>query len=249
MDLREMPQGGTGARHPWEVSRLRFFTRILEEHGKLSNVHRALDAGAGDGWFSSELTRHLPSDATITCWDAHYTAEQLARFGRGPVGRQTFTTELPSGPYDLLLLLDVLEHVQDDDAFLARLVDLLNAGAVALISVPAWQALYTEHDRRLRHHRRYSPARAERVLRGAGLVVESRGGLFHSLLLARGWEWLREKIRPAAESEHIGASRHGPLVSAAAEGILTVDNGLSHFCERHGVDLPGLSWWALCRKP
>src|ERR1700677_359495 len=121
MDLCEITQGN-GRRHPWEVSRLRFFTRVLQDQRRLGGVHRVLDAGAGDGWFSSQLAQRLPGDSSITCWDAHYTAEQLATL-RASSRRQTFTTELPTTRFDLLLLLDVLEHVEDDAPFLKRLVD------------------------------------------------------------------------------------------------------------------------------
>jgi hypothetical protein len=250
MDLCEIPQG-TFQRHPWEVARLRFFARVLRSHGVLARTHRVLDAGAGDGWFSGQLLRDLPADARIVCWDAHYAPEQLARFNAAG-GAQSFTASWPEGRFDLLLLLDVLEHVEDDRGFLGKLVDALEPGAATLISVPAWQALYTEHDRRLKHFRRYAPGQALEVLRGSGLVLEAQGGLFHSLLAARGLAWAKEKLAPPAPSgsaEDLGTWRHGPLLTRAVQGALELDNRLSHLLSARHLDVPGLSWWALCRKP
>ncbi len=247
MDLSEIPRD-RAARHPWEVSRQRFFAGVLAEVGPAALA--VLDAGAGDGWFSSQLGPVLPADVRITCWDAEYTAQQLADFNaRG--SRQTFTAGLPSGTFDLLLLLDVLEHVEDDAKFLRSLVERLAPGGWALISVPAWQQLYTSHDRRLRHFRRYSPRQATAVLRTSGLDVQSSGGLFHGLLAARGLSWLRERIRPPRESDvaaHDLGWRRGPLVTGAVQGALALDNRLSSTLAARGLDVPGLSWWALCQR-
>lgn len=57
---------------------------------------------------------------------------------------------------DAYLLMDVLEHVEDDVGLLGRLVEGLEAGAIVLVTVPADEALWSEQDIRLGHHRRYS---------------------------------------------------------------------------------------------
>jgi SAM-dependent methyltransferase len=246
MDLREIPQGDW-ARHPWEVSRLQFFARILEG---VVGAHRVLDAGAGDGWFSANARNALPAGAEVICWDSQYSPEQLIQFNQRAAG-QRFTAELPAGPFDLLILLDVLEHVEDDKSFLRRLVERLELGATALISVPAWQGLFTSHDRYLRHYRRYSPDEAARVIQTAGLEVCSSGGLFHGLLLARGLAWAGEQLRANPddrESTHDLGWRHGPLLTRATHTALRLDNRLSHAFARRGLQVPGLSWWALCRR-
>jgi SAM-dependent methyltransferase len=260
MDLSELPQGSF-QRHPWENSRQRFFTAVLASSGSLERTHHVLDAGAGDGWFSAQLLTSLPRDAQVLCWDAHYTTEQLQRLSHSST-QQRFTAELPKalapseGAFDLLLLLDVLEHVEDDLAFLRGLVESLRDGARALISVPAWSALYSRHDRRLRHFRRYQPQQCADVIARAGLRIERRGGLFHSLLGPRAATRLREQWSPrdddnavGAEPSEVGAWRHGRLLTRAVEGALALDNACSQLFSRWGVDVPGLSWWALCQKP
>jgi SAM-dependent methyltransferase len=245
MDLREMPQGAF-ARHPWEVARLRFFARLIRH----SNIRasRVLDGGAGDGWFSQELVAHLPGDASVTCFDTGYTDERLARLSRGG-GRQTFTRAMPDGPFDLLLLMDVLEHVEDDVTFLRGLASLLEPGAPALVSVPAWPLLFTAHDRRLLHFRRYTPAGALALLRGSGLSVEAKGGLFHGPLAVRALASIYERAvgRPEADDGGELGWRRGPLVTRVVERALELDNDVSCFLSRRGHDVPGLSWWALCR--
>jgi hypothetical protein len=101
----------------------------------------------------------------------------------------------------------------------------------------------------LRHFRRYAPTEAAAVLEGAGLEILARGGLFHSLLPLRALTTLRERLlgRPS----HVETSlewRHGARLGAAVDAFLRVDNALSHRLSDAGIDAPGLSFWALCRK-
>src|SRR4030095_9935198 len=92
----------------------------------------------------------------------------------------------PTGTFDLVLLLDVIEHVEDDAGFLdGSIVPHLAPGGVLIVSVPAYQGLYSSHDDALAHHRRYSPGRLRAVLEPR-LDVAARGGLFASLLPLRG---------------------------------------------------------------
>src|SRR5690606_29757553 len=143
-----------------------------------------LDCGAGDGWFSSRLRAELPAVRSVTCLDAHYDDAQIARFSAS-YPELAFTRQKPESGFDLVLALDVMEHVEDDVAFARDLASSLRPGGFMLVSVPAWQALFGRHDTYLRHYRRYSPSRCDAVLREAGLRVVRRGGAFHSLVLPR----------------------------------------------------------------
>lgn len=57
----------------------------------------------------------------------------------------------------LVTLMDVLEHVDDDIGLLAAIVESINVGASVLITVPADMTLWSEHDVALGHYRRYEP--------------------------------------------------------------------------------------------
>lgn len=254
MDLRETQtlraSGWAGARHPWEIARLQFFQAVLRDAGRLSGTQRLLDAGAGDAWFASALCADLPPEAEVVGWDSEYDP------GKPPLGlplRLELTRDRPQGAFDLVLLLDVLEHVQDDRAFLAELVrENVEAGGWLLFSVPAWQGLYTQHDAWLQHHRRYAPAEARAVLRAAGLEVVRSGGLFHSLLLPRAVTRVAEFVAPPdARRPHAPAIAwpHGRWLTAAVQAALAVDNQASAWLAAAGRDVPGLTWWALCRRP
>lgn len=248
MDLRET---GMHARHPWEIARWEFFGAVLQRHGLLSHTRAVLDGGAGDAWFSSQLLQRLAGDAQIHCWDSEYTPEIMADLQAMLPERLHLSPQRPAGQFDLLTLLDVLEHVPDDRAFLGDLVSQsLAPGGYALISVPAWQPLFTQHDRFLHHCRRYSPEQGLAVLQGAGLEVLEQGGLFHALMLPRALEKARELLIPP-RGDHRPAIhwRGGRWLTQGVQALLQADNALSHWAARTGNPLPGLSWYALARKP
>jgi hypothetical protein len=125
-----------------------------------------------------------------------------------------------------------------------------------LISVPAWQWLYSEHDRQLQHHRRYSAKRLARLLEDAGLEPLRGGGLFHTPLLARSASTALAALGRLVDRHRApdggGAPEglqwnHGAIVSALADSMLRLDTHLSRFMTDRAVWLPGLSEWALCQ--
>ncbi len=248
MDLAER-KGSFSTRHPWEVARAEFFLRLLQRHGLLEGDDEWLDAGAGDAWFGRQLRRVLPPAACITCWDINYTPEDLEAVA-GPESEDiSFVADRPTKRFDRILMLDVIEHVEDDVGFVAATVgDLLVEDGLMLVSVPAHQSLYSSHDRALHHHRRYAPVECRRLLEHAGLAVLSSGGLFASLLPVRIGQVLVERVRPVRSlSSGVGEWHAGRASTGALTRALIADGRLSLLLSERGFSLPGLSYWALCR--
>ena len=94
----------------------------------------------------------------------------------------------PHGSFDTVLLLDVLEHLDDDVDFLAKVAALVAPGGRIVIAVPAFQFLWSKHDETFEHRRRYSARQLEEVVRGAGLVPE-RKSYTNSLLFPVAAVW------------------------------------------------------------
>ena len=250
MDLIEP---AAGQRHPWEVRRAAFFAGVLRK--ALAGRARldVLDVGAGDAYFASGLSAAVPGIRSVTCYDPNYDAETLLRLG-GMYPSLAFRRSRPEQPSSVVLMLDVLEHVDDDESFITEVVrDCVSTDGLVLVSVPAWQALSTRHDDFLVHHRRYAPATCDRLLVGAGLEILKRGGAFHSLVLPRAATALREKVAsrtaklPALAESNI-AWNHGSVVTGLVTGALHLDNLASRVFARAGVNVPGLSYWALTRR-
>ncbi len=154
MDLSEIPDRVL-CRHPWEKARFRFFKKILDPILKRELPLRVLDVGAGDGWMSFQLNNYLPTSSDIVCWDINYTLNMIQELAKDSPNQVKFISEKPSGKFDIVLALDVLEHIEDDGSFLKLLVtENLAANGFLLASVPAWKLLFGNHDRFLKHYRR-----------------------------------------------------------------------------------------------
>jgi SAM-dependent methyltransferase len=247
MDLRER-RGGHHVRHPWEVARSRFFLEVLARHGAFHRAADWLDVGAGDAWLGEELQRRLPGGSTVVGWDINYDAEDLAPRAL-PAGMR-LTAQRPLGPFGGVLLLDVIEHVRDDRAFVAGIVgELVDPGGWVLVSVPAHPVLFSDHDRFLHHFRRYRPSQCRAVLEGAGVEILASGGVFHTLLAVRALQVAMGRLiprdRPAAG---VGGWRAGPTLTAVVTGALHLDIHISLQAAERGWQLPALSYWVLGRR-
>lgn len=245
MDLRERGPGARQAptvRHPWEVARAALLIDRLRA-GVVTRDSRVLDVGAGDGWLAAELQRAV--GCTVACWDEHYTAaDEAALRTRGLAASRA----PPPGHFDVALLFDVLEHADDDQVLLRAALERVRPGARVMVTVPAWPALFSAHDRALHHRRRYAPARCRALLEGAGLRIDEGGGLFHALLMARTLAVLAERAGlPWVSSEAgIGQWRHGSLLTGALVAALRAEQRVSVLAAQHRLAVPGLSYFALC---
>jgi len=72
--------------------------------------------------------------------------------------------------FDTVVMLDVLEHIEDDLAILRRLHDALVPGGTLVAKVPAMPSLYGAADRAVGHHRRYTRRALDRAFTGAGFA-------------------------------------------------------------------------------
>jgi SAM-dependent methyltransferase len=255
MDLTELP-ATPFRRHPWEVARARFFAQLVAGGGDVPAAQpiQVLDVGAGDGYLGRQVLQELPPGSGVTCVDANYGDDvELARLASPPVPGLTFARARPAGRFDVVLLLDVIEHVADDRAFLEEILEAsLQPDGFVVVSVPAWDLLYGQHDLALKHFRRYQPGQCRALLQACRLAIVREGGLFHSLLFPRILQRIAEAARGARRQAqrpaNLGEWRAGGLLSSLVTRALDVDTRLSAQLARLGYALPGLSYWALARR-
>lgn len=250
MDLSERPTGPF-QRHPWETSRSRFFSSLVGRFAPPDKPIRILDVGAGDGWFAHQLLPKIPPGTRILCWDPHYSEDVLSALATGSHDSVRFSATKPAERFTFLLLLDVLEHIDDDRTFLESLVqENLEKGGRVIVSVPAWQWLFGQHDERLKHYRRYSPRACRFLIQECGLKIMRSGGLFHCFLPIRFVTELGHRI-----SKTSGANgpeplqwRYGFASSRLVESLLFIDNAISSVASGLRLQIPGTSWWAVCER-
>jgi len=233
------------------MSRVRAVKALLDGATPGGRPLRALDLGCGDGYVADQVFGARP-EVTAALVDVHLTSQAMAGMDSHG-GRFTFhgsLEETGDGKFDIITMLDVLEHEEDDLALLRRVADRLADDGVMLLTVPAFQSLFSRHDIFLRHYRRYSLGRLTAVARAAGLAPEIRGYLFTSLLLPRLAAVVTQRLGLGRSGEARGVSgwSGGRVVTGLISGLLTAENSVLMSLARLGVRFPGLTAWMLCRK-
>lgn len=167
-------------RHWWFVGRRRIVSGLIERFVTRPTVVRILEAGCGYGGnlamletFGDTYAFEFDSDARV---HATSLASRPVAFGCLPdnIG---FADE----SFDLVAILDVLEHIDDDVASLRTLSERLSVGGSLVITVPAVPWLWSDHDVLHHHKRRYTKAMLRERLSEAGLKV-NKIAYFNSLL-------------------------------------------------------------------
>jgi len=168
------------SRHWWYRARREILGRLIERRLRLPADARILEIGCGTGHNLPMLGRFGQVDGIEIDEEARAIAS--ARLGR-PVGLAPLP-ELPGvadGSYDLVALLDVIEHVEDDGAALRSVARKLRPGGRILITVPAHPWMWSAHDVANHHFRRYTRKALRGLIERSGLRVELIG-YFNSIL-------------------------------------------------------------------
>jgi SAM-dependent methyltransferase len=166
--------------HWWYRGRRRVIRAQLDQL-PLPQGARVLDAGCGSGRTLQELVDY----GTVQGVELDTEAAEVARsrgHGEVLVGRLE-ELPFPEATFDLITCLDVIEHTPDDRATLAELRRVCRPGGWLLVTVPAYQALWSFHDEANHHFRRYSRRMLADAAVSSGWTV-ARMTSFNSLLLA-----------------------------------------------------------------
>ncbi len=195
---------------------------------------RVLDVGSADG----------PSVPWLR-GDHHVTVDLDPRGLRPGEGVCASALSLPfrDGSFDLASAFDVVEHCEPESVALAELGRVLAPGGRLLLSVPAYQWAWSDHDVRAGHHRRYTRPRLVSAVEDAGFVVRRASYGFAGVFPLFAAERLARRVRKPADTHAL------PEPSTAVERVLL---GLSRAEARwlRGHDAPfGSSVFLAADKP
>jgi SAM-dependent methyltransferase len=166
--------------HWWFVGRRKIIRALIERFRPKPGRLAVLEVGCGTGSNIALLQEFGTVDAIEP--DDHARAFSEQRTGIAIKGGYLPNVPLEDGRYDLIVLLDVLEHIPDDHGALVALKTKLAPGGRLLLTVPAMPTLWSGHDVAHHHQRRYTAKTLEAVVQGAGFRTIHRGA-FNSLLL------------------------------------------------------------------
>ncbi len=196
MDVKELSQLSAPPEKHWYYS-AKF--ALLADAVAGMRARTITDIGAGSGVFARLLLERTDC-REATCVDPAYEMDQdedvhgkLLKFRRSPAGDKC----------DLALLMDVLEHVDDDVALLSDVSSNLASGTPFFVTVPAFQFLWSAHDEFLEHRRRYTAQSLRRTLEGANLKIESIRYYYAAILPAVALVRLVSRARPPKEGSDL----------------------------------------------
>lgn len=154
--------------HWWFRARHEIIISTIEKIHKLRQGDSILDIGCGSGAF---LEYFQKQGCKVTGIDSSYRAVErcrargLANVIQGDVGYM----KMPQDGFDIVTMFDVLEHIDDDMHFLQTVRTLMQPKGCVLITVPAFQWLWTSHDEKNHHKRRYKADQILDLLNVSGL--------------------------------------------------------------------------------
>lgn len=129
-----------------------------------------LEIGCGGGAVAARLAgAHDYLGVELDAVSATAAARRLATVGRGEVRHGDLSVVEPGRTFDLVLALEVIEHIEDDLAAATAWIDRLRPGGSLIISTPAYRSRYGPMDELVGHFRRYEPDGLVALLRDAGL--------------------------------------------------------------------------------
>lgn len=234
MDIKEIDVLGDAiAEHWYYAAKAKALSAYLEGVA----FSRILDVGAGSGFFSRHLLDTTDASEAL-CVDPHYPDERDETHNGKPI---RFRREARGFDADLILMMDVLEHV-DDDVGLLQHYSTANPGARVLITVPAFSFLWSGHDVFLEHKRRYTLGTLAPVVRSAGLNVERASYAFAPVFPIAAALRLADRARGKKHAPQSQLKRHHPLINALLGGLCALERpfvrtntvaGLSAFCLAH----------------
>lgn len=259
MDLREAKfttEPTAARRHPWERARCEVVIDLLQRHLGLGiqAARTALDMGCGDAWLVDRIAQRLPQHRYLGV-DTALVEPQLSEQQQQYQGRvDLYTTldqaaaKLADTPVDVVFLLDVIEHIEDEVAFLRWMQTFpqITAQTAFVITVPAFQGLFCAHDEFLLHYRRYTRRSLQQALQNAGLRSRHDGYFFSSLIPPRVLQVALEKTglrRP--DPNGVGQWQGSEAATRAITRILQTDYRLGQSLRKAGLHLPGLSTFSI----
>lgn len=203
----------------WYRARAELLQAALEPY--VGTPKRLLDVGSADGpsvsWLRGRAEQHVSLDV------------DPRGLAAGGVCGSAIQLPFADRVFDVVAAFDVIEHCEPESKALAEVARVLTPGGRLLMSVPAYQWAWSNHDNWNHHHRRYTRKRAVAAVSAAGLEVHrvtyAFAATFPMFAVSRLGDRIKERGKSTPKLPKGGVPPL-PEVSAAVERVLLAASGL-----------------------
>jgi SAM-dependent methyltransferase len=226
----------------WHLGRLKIIETYINKAFPNRRDLKFLNVGSGTGGTIDTLEQFGQVDNVDTSMDAIKFMKQQ---GYKNI-RKVANINLPfkSKTYDIVGAFDVLEHIEDEIGALQEWGRVLKEGGAIVVTVPAYQWLWSGHDISLHHKRRYTTSRLARATKQAGLKADKKSyAIVFSLPLVTGFRFINKALGRKTDSETSYVNVPG-FVNAVFTKILYGEASL----HKHMTFWAGTSVIAILRK-
>ncbi len=222
-DLTALHEEAAGDSHPIDLASR---DNAITQAKKYISTDQAviMEIGCSSGFLIRDLTRAFPESIIV---GADVVKDPLYRLAKTLPGIPLIRFDLlkcplPNKSVDVLIMLNVLEHIEDDVLALQNAFNLLKPGGTLITEVPAGKYLYDSYDTELHHFRRYSASELQSKLTKAGFKVCRKSHLgfvlfpaFAAVKLMN--KWLPFRQNKAVVSKQAASTSGSRLVKMAME--------------------------------
>jgi 2-polyprenyl-3-methyl-5-hydroxy-6-metoxy-1,4-benzoquinol methylase len=255
MDLIEYKKVSkqTFNRHPWELARLKVLKFVLQKFNKGKTI---ADIGSGDAFFSKTIAKEN-TDFNLLTIDSNYTQELIDELYKETGNNILFLKNLNdiqskhSNSISFVLLMDVVEHVENPKEVFQKIFESagISASAIFLITVPAYQFLFSEHDKNLGHYRRYNRSQLKKELKLSGFTIIKSGYFFNSLLIPRFFQKIIEQagLKKGFGQNELHSWNKGKMLTNLLTNLFWIEFKISWYLSGAGINVPGLTCYCICK--
>jgi SAM-dependent methyltransferase len=227
-------------RHWWFRGRRSVLRALLDRHlGAGPQGRDILEVGCGNGGNLALLAAYGRVFA-VELDDAARARAVQRGLARVETGQLPGALPFPGQRFDLIAALDVLEHVEDDEASLRALRERLKPGGLALLTVPAYQWMWGANDRVSHHLRRYSGDGLRSLLARSGFAPDYFGH-FNTLLFPLAVAQV--KLGRVLQADRYAGVRIPPApLNRLLEGVFSLERFIApRFSLPYGLSLVALA--------
>jgi SAM-dependent methyltransferase len=205
-DLTTLHEEAAGDGHPIDVASRQDALSQLRIHLREKADPTILEIGCSSGFMLKTIAESFPGATVVGADVVREPLFKLAKaFPNLPLMRfDLLRCPLPSASFDAIVILNVLEHIQDDEAAIRQLHRLLKPGGIVVVEVPAGPQLYDAYDKALMHFRRYRAGDLAKTLARSGFSIIRQSHLGFFLYPAFGFVKRRNQRR-VEQPDDLGA--------------------------------------------